>query len=223
MLVLHPFHHPNGPVCHPSQQCVALPAVPLWCRSALPRAVSQPLASRAPHTHLVSLLRPHQRDSVVLAPQQRPQRIQPALREHGGSVRGSSTPHPHRGCPGHPEHLQYRSGTPLPWSLGSRAKAGLRPLQPLWCCSCPPGVPGEQSRLGASHTAQMAPHLGCVSGHHGFRAFWGSERSGRHLGRQQCPVSQLHLGYLEVLLTPKGKVFTDLPSACRQCLCSPGR
>lgn len=28
---------------------------------------------------LVSLLGPHQRDSVILAPQQRPQRVQPAL------------------------------------------------------------------------------------------------------------------------------------------------
>lgn len=80
-------------------QCATLPAVPLrWlCVPPMP----------CTHTHLVSLLWPHQRDSVVLAPQQRPERVQPALREHSGLSQGAAA---------HPAHTGLPGATPGTWS-----------------------------------------------------------------------------------------------------------
>lgn len=131
----------HAPFAAQIARCVTLPcrATPVAPCLPHPGAAGWLWAKPSPHTHLVSLLRPHQRDSVVLAPQQRPQRIQPALRGHSGLGQGTAA-HPSRmgAAWGHPG---CHNGAPLPWSQASRAKPGLHRLQPLWCCSCPPGVP----------------------------------------------------------------------------------
>lgn len=65
-----PFFSGQGTIC--AQQL-------LEPGCSVPPFAPPPQRIPVPHTDLISLLRPHQRDSVVLPAQQRPQRVQPAL------------------------------------------------------------------------------------------------------------------------------------------------